>query len=165
MKKVLVVYYSLDGATEMIAQKIALTLEADVAEIKPIKDFNPKGFIKYLMGGYQVMRKQKPELITLKIDYNKYDLIFIGTPVWAGSFTPAIRTLIDSNLFTNKKVYFFFTHGGGNNHVLEDAKKIIEKNNSFGGGLGFLNVKKNIGNRVSAAQQWATKIIDEEYEK
>ena len=165
MKKVLVVYYSLDGATEMIAQKIALTLEADVTEIKPIKDLNPKGFIKYLMGGYQVMRKQKPELTPLKIDYNKYDLIFIGTPVWAGSFTPAIRTLIDSNLFTNKKVYFFFTHGGGNNHILEDAKMIIEKNNSFCGGLGFLNVKKNLGNRLNAAQQWATSIIDEEYKK
>jgi hypothetical protein len=40
-------------------------------------------------------------------------------------------------------------------------RKII----TFGGGLGFLNVKKNLGNRLSAAQQWATKIIDEEYEK
>jgi flavodoxin len=165
MKKVLVVYYSLDGATEMIAQKLALTLEADVAAIKPVKDFNPKSLIKYLMGGYQVIRKQKPQLNKLNLDFKKYDLILIGTPVWAGSFTPAIRTLIDSNLFNNKKVYFFFTHGGGNNHVLEDAKKIIEKNNIFGGGLGFLNVKKNIGNRVSAAQQWATKIIDEEYKK
>jgi flavodoxin len=165
MKKVLVVYYSLDGATEMIAQKLALTLEADISAIKPLKDFNPKGFIKYIMGGYQVMRKQKPELAPLNFDFNKYDLIFIGTPVWAGSFTPAIRTLIDSNLITNKKVYLFFTHGGGNNHVLEDAKKIIEKNNSFGGGLGFLSVKKNPGNRINAAQQWATSIIDEEYKK
>jgi flavodoxin len=165
MKKVLVVYYSLDGATEAIAQKLALTLEADVSALKPLKDFNPKGFIKYIMGGYQVIRKQKPELETLKIDFNKYDLIFIGTPVWAGSFTPAVRTLIDSSLINKKKVYLFFTHGGGNNHVLDDAKKIIEKNNTFGGGLGFMSVKKNLGNRLNAAQQWATKIIDEEYKK
>jgi hypothetical protein len=85
--------------------------------------------------------------------------------VWAGSFTPAIRTLIDSNLITNKLVYLFFTHGGGNNHVLEDAKQILEKNNTFGGGLGFLSVKKNPGNRLNAAQQWATSIIDEAYKK
>jgi flavodoxin len=165
MKKVLVIYYSLDGATEAIAQKLALTLEADVSVLKPLKDFNPKGFIKYILGGYQVIRKQKPELTLINLDFNKYDLIFIGTPVWAGSFTPAVRTLIDSNLINKKKVYLFFTHGGGNNHVLEDAKKIIDKNNTFGGGLGFLSVKKNLGNRLNAAQQWATKIIDEEYKK
>jgi flavodoxin len=165
MKKVLVVYYSLDGATAMIAQKLALTLEADIFALKPLKDFNHKGFIKYLMGGFQVIRKQKPELNKINLDFNKYDLIFIGTPVWAGSFTPAIRTLIDSNLITNKLVYLFFTHGGGNNHVLEDAKQILEKNNTFGGGLGFLSVKKNPGNRLNAAQQWATSIIDEAYKK
>ncbi len=165
MKKVLVIYYSLDGATALIAEKIGLTLEADIVGIKPLKGLNPNNFLKYALGGYQVIFKKKPELAPLNVDFNKYDLIFIGTPVWAGSFTPPIRTLLESDLIKNKKVYFFFTHGGGNNHALEDAKAILEKNNTFGGGLGFLSVKKNIANRVVAAQQWATKIIDEEYKK
>lgn len=165
MKKVLVIYYSLDGATALIAEKLALTLEADIVGVKPLKELNPNNFLKYALGGFQVITKQKPPLAQLNVDFAKYDLIFIGSPVWAGGITPPIRTLLENDLIKNKKVYFFYTHGGGKNHVLEDAKLILEKNNTFGGSLGFLSVKKNVANRVIAAQQWATKIIDEEYKK
>jgi len=39
--------------------------------------------------------KEKPELKAFDKDLDKYDLIFIGTPVWAFNYTPAIYTFFE----------------------------------------------------------------------
>ena len=60
--KALVVFYSLEGHTKLLANAVATAAGADILEIRPKKDIPTRGFIKYLRGGGQVIRKVKPEI-------------------------------------------------------------------------------------------------------
>ena len=92
--KNLVVYYSFEGSTRLIAENIANVLDADILECKPIKDLKSKGFSKYFWGGRQVVTKKKPDLVDFSVNPNDYDAIIIGTPAWSYSYAPAIRTFL-----------------------------------------------------------------------
>jgi len=52
---------------------------------------------------------------------NAYDVIFIGTPIWASSFTPLVNTFISSAPLQSKKLMLFACSSGGG------AKKCFEK--------------------------------------
>jgi menaquinone-dependent protoporphyrinogen IX oxidase len=68
--------------------------------------------MKYLRGGKQVMMKETPELEPYQIDLKNHDIIYIGTPVWAFTFTPAIRSFLKHTHLKNKKIVLFCTHEG-----------------------------------------------------
>lgn len=165
MKKVLVLYYSQSGNTELIATKIASVLEADLLEVKLQNEQKYKGFLNYLMGGFYVMTKQQPPIMPLTKDPKDYDLIFVGSPMWNRGVTPAIRTLLNNLKGLNKKIYFFYTQKGNSQKLSSSIKQLIEPGNIFGGALSFRNVKANQGNRLVAAEKWATEIIDQAYQK
>ncbi len=126
--KALVVYYSLEGNTRLMAETIAATLGADLLELKPIDDIKPGGFMKYVWGGRQVVKKKKPELTPLAKNPQDYDFIILGTPVWAWSFTPALRSFFDQVKLTGKKVALFCCHGGGKAKTLELMKAELAGN-------------------------------------
>jgi flavodoxin len=65
----------------------------------------------------------KPEIVKL----GDYDLIYIGTPTWAGKPAPAITTLIDQCDLQGKNVILFATMGNrGGNSVIERMRDKIE---------------------------------------
>ena len=165
MKKVLVIYYSQSGSTELIASKIAETLDADICALELEKEFKYKGFLKYIMGGFQVLTKQVPPIKPLNNSPQDYDLVFIGTPMWNRGVTPAVRTLLQQIKGLNKKIYFFYTQKGNSKKLNDTIKELIEPGNILGGVLSFRNVKENVANRLMAAEKWATTIIDEAYGK
>ena len=45
--KSLVIFYSLEGNTKLIATTIATTINADILELKPNKKYHNSGFKKY----------------------------------------------------------------------------------------------------------------------
>ena len=61
--KNLVIFYSLEGNTKLIASTIARAINADVLELKTKKKYSDKGFKKYFWGGKSVIFKEKPELL------------------------------------------------------------------------------------------------------
>jgi len=60
MSKMLIVFYSLTGNTRFIAEAIAETINADVLELKPIKELKADSGMKYMWGGAQATMKKKP---------------------------------------------------------------------------------------------------------
>ena len=112
--KTLIAFYSLTGNVKKIACAIAQATGGETLEIKTKKEIPSKGFGKYFWGGKQVMNKEKPELLPLDKNPNDYDLIFIGTPVWAANFVPAIRSFLSSAKLQNKKIALFCSHAGDN---------------------------------------------------
>lgn len=60
------------------------------------------------------MKKKPTNIKEMNKNIKKYDLIIIGSPVWAGSVTPAIRTFLTNNKSNLKKAAFFCTRGGDN---------------------------------------------------
>jgi flavodoxin len=109
-KKVLVVFFSLTGNTERVGKDIAGHFGADVEKI--IDKKNRKGFFGFIGGGRDAAFKKLTEIEPIKTDPSRYDLIVIGTPIWAGTMTPAIRTYITQNKDKFKEVAFFTTAGG-----------------------------------------------------
>lgn len=107
--KILVTYYSRTGNTKKIATEIAKNLKADLDEIVDLK--NRSGLKGWIFGGRDAMKEILTEIKTTKNPAN-YDLVIIGTPIWAWNATPAVRTYITQFKNQIKKVAFFTTSGG-----------------------------------------------------
>lgn len=108
----LVVYYSLEGNTGYVAQEIAKNLEADLLELKPEKNYST-GAMKYFSGIKDILTKKKIKLEPYEFRKEQYEAIIIGTPVWAGTVTPPVRTFLEAYDLSDKKVGFFACCGGG----------------------------------------------------
>lgn len=60
--KSIVVFYSLEGNTRMIAQAIAKETGADLLELRPKQEIPKKGFRKFFWGGKSVVFREQPDL-------------------------------------------------------------------------------------------------------
>ena len=109
MKK-LVVFYSLSDNTDIAAKTIAKELKADLCRVEEINKRNR--FLAYLTGSFAAMRDKCSEIKPVASNVHDYDLIFLGSPIWASKPVPAINTFIGNTDFKNKKVIAFFTMGG-----------------------------------------------------
>ncbi len=131
MKK-LVVFYSLDGNTKMMAESVAAAAGADILELKPVKEITRNNFMKILVGGKQAWSKSEPELLPFDVKPEDYDIIFFGTPVWAWTYAPALRTYFRDHKPTGKKVALFYCHGGGPRNFIEKFEEAVEGNEILG---------------------------------
>ncbi|MCK9151188.1 flavodoxin family protein [Methanobacterium alcaliphilum] len=107
--KALVVYYSRTGNTRDIAQTIAREMPCDIEEIYDTQ--KRSGIIGWLKSGYQANRGKLTILKPIEKDPSDYDLVIIGTPIWAGLPSVPIRTYLVENKDKFQKVAFFATYG------------------------------------------------------
>ena len=95
--KTLIVYYSLEGNTEYAVGRISEATGADVLRIVPKKAYKDRGLGKFLSGGRSAVMAEAPDLQPYDARLDEYDRIIFGTPVWASSFAPPLRTFILEN--------------------------------------------------------------------
>ncbi|PIZ99064.1 MAG: flavodoxin [Candidatus Komeilibacteria bacterium CG_4_10_14_0_2_um_filter_37_10] len=159
MKK-LIVYYSLSGNVQAMAEAMADAIGADILVLKPQEEIKATGLMKYFWGGRQVVMGVKPELRDWLIDPRDYDFIIIGTPVWAYTFAPPLSTFFSLVKLQNKKVAVFCCHGGGKRNTLDKMKEQL-KDNIIVGKIDFLEPQKHdlIAEKKRAAQ-WATMLVN-----
>lgn len=125
MKK-LVIYYSRTKNTQKIAIEIAKKTDADIEEIIDKKD--RKGVKGYMLAGKDAIQKKLTEISDAVINPNNYDLVIIGTPVWAGTMAPAIRTYLKKHRGQFHKVAFFTTQGGARRQrVFDDMDEVTDR--------------------------------------
>ncbi|MFA5358541.1 MAG: flavodoxin [Patescibacteria group bacterium] len=156
--KTLVIYYSLDGSTRLIAEAIASTVGADILELKPKKELNSKSPFKYLWGGRQVVMKIKPEILPLEKNPADYEMLFMGTPVWAWNYAPPLATFFAQNKFAGKKVALFCCNGGQKGKTFENMRKELAGNQILGEIEFFEPQKKDPQGSTAKASVWATEI-------
>ena len=135
--KTAVVYYSLLGNVEFAANEIAKEIDCDVIKLNPVKSYpKSKGKLIFL-GGMKSVFKSKPKLKEYDFDADKYDQIVIGTPTWAGTFAPAIRTFLRDNKdsIKDKKISVFVSCSGG------EAESVLQKTKEF---LGIDNLNASV---------------------
>lgn len=108
----LIVYFSLEGNTAYIADELARRLEADTLRLVPREAYHTGGFKKYFWGGKSAVMSEAPELEPYDVDPAGYDLIILGTPVWAGRCTPPLRTFLTRHRLTGKRVAAFACASG-----------------------------------------------------
>jgi flavodoxin len=110
---VAVVYFSLEGNTKYVAESIAMTLDADIIPLIPVKEYPTGQVSKYFWCGKSTTFKEKPKLEAYSFDAQQYDLIILGTPIWAGTFAPPLRTFLRDHPLIGKKVALFACCSGG----------------------------------------------------
>ncbi len=136
MKKTLVIYYSQTGATQQVAQEISQLLGADMLRIEAEQPYN---------GTYQetiarCMKEREanelPKLKDLNIDLSQYETVFLGYPIWFGTYALPMASLVKSMDFTGKKIVPFCTFGsGGLGASIKDLKAAhpqVEIANGYG---------------------------------
>ena len=112
---VLVVYFSGTGNTEAVAQTIASTLDADLFELEPA-DPSTDADLEWTVDGSRVNHEQENEAlqaVELTADtvenWEEYDTVFIGYPIWWGIAAWPVNDFIQANDFTGKTVVPFCT--------------------------------------------------------
>jgi len=111
--KALVIYYSQTGATRAVAEELQKQLCADIEAIEAVEAYD---------GDFQatIQRSQQeraegvlPEIKPVEADLSQYDVIFIGYPVWFGTFAPPVESFIKNYDLSGKRIITFCTFGSG----------------------------------------------------
>lgn len=122
--KSIVIYYSLDGNTKAAAERIAAELGCDIAEIKLVKDMPKSTFARMIVGGGQSTVNKQPPIKPLEKDPGNYDLIILGTPVWAGKYASPIASFIGNTAAADRiRAVFTLSAGGDNDRCIAALKK------------------------------------------
>ena len=113
--KTLVVYYSASGNTELVGKDIAEAAGADLFEIVPTEVYTNDD-LDWTNPDSRVSREHDDEslrdvpLTTTEVpDWNSYDTVFIGYPIWWGIAAWPVDTFAKNNDFTGKTVIPFAT--------------------------------------------------------
>lgn len=164
MKKVLIVYYSLTGNTRFIAEILKDSMKADLLELKPINELNPDSGTKFVWGGAQATMKMKPKLKPIDINPMEYDLVIIGTPVWAWTITPPIRSFLSRFNLTEKKVALLTCSAGSGDKAMERFKKALKGSNVIGQ-IKFQfasqdQVEQEVTGYKVRAKAWASELLE-----
>lgn len=112
-QKVLVIYYSQTSNTETVAEAIASRLGADVEEIMAVDPYD--GDFQATIERCMKEREQgiTPEIQPVTNDLSKYDVIFLGYPIWFGTYAPPVKAFLGQVDLSGKKVVPFCTFGSG----------------------------------------------------
>ncbi|MGC8816544.1 MAG: flavodoxin family protein [Candidatus Hadarchaeum sp.] len=151
--KILVACYSRTGTTKEVGEAIAKELGADFDEIVDLKKRTGLPPIRFLIAGKDATRKRKTN-IKFERAAAGYDLIVIGTPVWAGNITPAVRTYLGAQRLDGKKVAFFCTYSIGHEKVFDEMKALVPKSVVVGT-LGIPAKEVKAGDYLKRAKEFA----------
>ena len=103
--KSLVVYYSRTGNAKFVAETVAAELGSDIEEVIDLK--KREGKLGWMSAGRDASSGEQTEIAPPTRNPKDYDLVVVGTPVWAWSPSAAIKTYLAKNDLSGKKVALF----------------------------------------------------------
>ena len=140
--KQLVLYYSQTGATEKVAQELQKVLKADMEAIELENPYTGTYAETIERVGKERETGNLPKLKPLKADLSKYETIFLGYPIWFGTYALPISSLMKEYQFEGKKIVTFCTFGsGGLEPAIKDLKKALPKAEIAEQGFGIRNAR------------------------
>ena len=124
MNRKIIIYFSYTNHTRMIANKIKEKLGCDILEIKTITPYSDD--YDSVVNDEQNSESSNylPEIQNINVDFNKYDTIILGTPVWWYRPVPAIRTFLSHYNLDGKRVIPFATNAGWLGNTFKEIKEM-----------------------------------------
>lgn len=111
--KSLVLYYSQTGATQTVALELQKQTGADIAAIECVTPYDAD-FQQTIARCQQEMAEGTlPEIAPLTAEIAQYDTIYLGYPIWFGTYALPVASLIGNQSFEGKTVITFCTFGSG----------------------------------------------------
>jgi menaquinone-dependent protoporphyrinogen IX oxidase len=121
--RVLVVFFSRTGTTRTLASTLARMLSADLEEICDLTE--RRGASGYLHCLVDSWRRRSAEIVPTGLDTAQYDLVVVGTPVWAGSVSAPVRAYLLENHLKFRHVAFFCSFGGLGSEAAFDEMRVL----------------------------------------
>ena len=161
---ILFAYYSLEGNCRELSTCMAEAVGGDLLEVLPkTQTVRPKGFMRYLEGGKESLRKDTPELLPLKKNPVDYELVFFGAPVWAWNMAAPARSFLTNVDWRDRRVALFCMHGGGKGGTLGNMRKLVDA--AGGSVVAMADFKDLRGGKGDAtrerAREWAREVVGE----
>lgn len=114
--KILVAYFSAQGHTKAVAEKIASITGGDLFEITPVNVYTEEdldGWNESARGTRESKdRSTRPEVKNRVEDFEKYDTIYLGFPIWWFTCPTIVNTFLEQYDTAGKTIIPFATSGG-----------------------------------------------------
>lgn len=111
--KILVLYYSQSGSTKAVAEEIQKQLNADIEAIEAEIPYDGDYMQTIERCGKEMQAPEPPAIKPVKANIADYDIVFLGYPVWYGTYARPIAGLVNTQKFEGKKIVTFCTFGSG----------------------------------------------------
>ena len=126
MSKVLVAYFSASGVTKRVAEELANVEKADLFEITPGTLYTAEDLDWRNQQSRSTLEMKdlncRPAITGQVENMARYDVVFLGFPIWWGREPSVVDTFLDAYDFSGKKIVPFCTSGGSG--IGETAKRI-----------------------------------------
>lgn len=126
--KILVAYFSVTGTTENVAKNIAEITNGELYKIVPSKSYTNADLDwndKKSRSSVEMNNPQSRPALKSKMDnIQKYDIIFLGYPIWWNLSPRIINTFIESHVLKGKMLIPFATSGGSS---IANSVKILKR--------------------------------------
>ena len=127
-QKKLVLFYSENGTTKSVAEEIQKQVGADIEAVEAVEPYTGDFGATIQRGNKERESGQWPAIKPLKKKIADYDVIFLGYPIWFGTYANPIVTLVKAEDFAGKTIVPFCTFGsGGLNTSTADLEKALPK--------------------------------------
>ncbi len=124
--KTLTVYYSRGGNTAKAAKAVQKFAGGDIFEIKGTKNYG-NYFQALGVARSEFSSGELPEVVGDVEDFDSYDRILIGFPIWYSKAPQLVVSFIKSHDFTGKDVYVFCTSGmSGPSQAIDQIKPALK---------------------------------------
>ena len=124
MRKVMVVYFSRSGNTQLMATEIADYYRANLLPIEA-EDY-PVG-VRGLFNAVLDSQNKQAFISPDKVDLSVYDTVFIGAPIWRDSPAPPVWQFIANNNLANKDIVLFSTFNSGfKQKYIDEFQALVE---------------------------------------
>lgn len=117
----LILYYSESGTTKTVALELQQQLGADIESIEAVEPYSGNFQETIQRYGRERQNGETPAIRPLKSDLSQYDVIFLGYPIWGGTYALPIATLLKEHDFAGKTIVPFCTFGSGGLNTSTDA--------------------------------------------
>ena len=127
-QKTLVLYYSENGTTKTVAEELQKQLGADIEAVEAVEPYTGDFGATIQRGNKERESGNWPAIKPLQKKIAEYDVIFLGYPIWYGTYANPIVTLVKAENFAGKTIVPFCTFGsGGLNTSAADLEKALPK--------------------------------------
>ena len=127
-QKTLVLFYSENGTTKTVAEELQKQLGADIEAVEAVEPYTGDFGATIQRGNKERESGNWPAIKPLQKKIADYDVIFLGYPIWYGTYANPIVTLVKAEDFAGKTIVPFCTFGsGGLNTSAADLEKALPK--------------------------------------
>lgn len=149
---VLIAYFSRTGNTRQAASLIQAQTGGDTFEIQPAESYPSSYSATTERAEREIAAGTLPALAADVENFDEYEIIFVGYPIWWDTTPPVVNTFLNSHEFSGKTVVPFCTSGGSG------IRGSLTNINQYCTGATILSGRDLSGANAQEVSQWLTQI-------